>query len=376
MKKVYLDNAATTELDAEVLDVMLRSMKTDYGNPSSSHSFGRKTRSVIETSRKSIADLLNADASEIFFTSGGTEADNMAIRGAVRDAGVKHIITSKIEHPAVVNTVAHLKNKGKVSVDYVNLNENGVVDLIHLEELLSNKTNTLVSLMHGNNEIGNLLDIESVSLLCQKHDALFHSDTVQTVGHYVFDLKKVKIDFLTCSAHKFHGPKGVGFLYINKQVNITPLIHGGSQERDMRAGTECVYGIVGLAKAMEVAYRDLSMHRKHVERLKKHMIKELKQNLSFIAFNGTCIDLNNSLYTVLSLSFPRQDYDDLLLFNLDLLGVSCSGGSACSSGNISQSHVISQIKTLDGPVVRFSFSRYNSIEDINFAIKQLISLFS
>ena len=376
MKKVYLDNAATTELDAEVLDVMLRSMKTDYGNPSSSHSFGRKTRSVIETSRRSIADLLNADASEIFFTSGGTEADNMAIRGAVRDAGVKHIITSKIEHPAVVNTVAHLKNKDKVSVDYVNLNENGAVDLIHLEELLSNNTNTLVSLMHGNNEIGNLLDIKSVSLLCQKYDALFHSDTVQTVGHYVFDLKKIKIDFLTCSAHKFHGPKGVGFLYINKQVNITPLIHGGSQERDMRAGTECVYGIVGLAKAMEVAYRDLSMHRKHIEKLKKHMIKELKKNLSFIAFNGTSLDLNNSLYTVLSLSFPRQDYDDLLLFNLDLLGISCSGGSACSSGNISQSHVISQIKTLDGPVVRFSFSRYNTIEDIDFAVKQLMSLFS
>ena len=376
MKKVYLDNAATTELDAEVLDVMLRSMKTDYGNPSSSHSFGRKTRSVIETSRRSIADLLNADASEIFFTSGGTEADNMAIRGAVRDAGVKHIITSKIEHPAVVNTVAHLKNKDKVSVDYVNLNENGAVDLIHLEELLSNNTNTLVSLMHGNNEIGNLLDIKSVSLLCQKYDALFHSDTVQTVGHYDFDLKAIKIDFLTCSAHKFHGPKGVGFLYINKQVNITPLIHGGSQERDMRAGTECVYGIVGLAKAMEVAYRDLSMHRKHIEKLKKHMIKELKKHLSFIAFNGTCIDLNNSLYTVISLSFPRQDYDDLLLFNLDLLGISCSGGSACSSGNISQSHVISQIKTLDGPVVRFSFSRYNTIEDIDFAVKQLMSLFS
>ena len=376
MKKVYLDNAATTELDAEVLEVMLKSMKTDYGNPSSSHSFGRKSRSIIETSRRSIADLLNADASEIFFTSGGTEADNMAIRGAVRDAGVKHIITSKIEHPAVVNTVAHLKNKAKVSVDYVNLNENGVVDLIHLEELLSNNKNTLVSLMHGNNEIGNLLDIESVSLLCQQYDALFHSDTVQTVGHYVFDLKKTKIDFLTCSAHKFHGPKGVGFLYINKQVNITPLIHGGSQERDMRAGTECVYGIVGLAKAMEVAYRDLSMHRKHIEKLKTHMIEELKKKLPFILFNGVSIDLNNSLYTILSLSFPTKEYGDLLLFNLDLLGVSCSGGSACSSGNISQSHVISQIKTKDGPVVRFSFSRYNSIEDIDFAVKQLMSLFS
>ena len=229
MKKVYLDNAATTELDSEVLEVMVQSMKDNYGNPSSSHSFGRKSRSVIETSRRNIAKFLNAHSSEIFFTSGGTEADNMAIRGAVRDAGVTHIITSNIEHPAVINTVAHLVRKNKISVDYVNLDKSGVIDLVHLEELLSNNNNVLVSLMHGNNEIGNLLDLQQVSILCKKHNALFHSDTVQTIGHYNFDLEQLKIDFLTCSAHKFHGPKGVGFLYINKDINITPLIHGGSQ---------------------------------------------------------------------------------------------------------------------------------------------------
>jgi len=375
MKKVYLDNAATTELDSEVLEVMVQSMKDNYGNPSSSHSFGRKSRSVIETSRRNIAKFLNAHSSEIFFTSGGTEADNMAIRGAVRDAGVTHIITSKIEHPAVINTVAHLVRKNKISVDYVNIDKSGVIDLVHLEELLSINNNVLVSLMHGNNEIGNLLDLQKVSILCKKHNALFHSDTVQTIGHYNFDLEQLKIDFLTCSAHKFHGPKGVGFLYINKDINITPLIHGGSQERDMRAGTECVYGILGLAKAMEVAYRDLQSHRQHIEKLKRYMIEEIIKKLPMISFNGTCIDFDNSLYTVLSLSFPKDDYGNLLLFNLDLLGVSCSGGSACSSGNTSQSHVISAIETQNGPIVRFSFSRFNTLDDIDTAINNLASLF-
>ena len=318
MKKVYLDNAATTEIDAEVLQEMFSCMRDNYGNPSSSHSFGRKSRSIIETSRRNIANILNADSSEIFFTSGGTEADNMAIRGAVRDAGVKHIITSKIEHPAVINTVRHLLNKNKVSIDYVKTSENGTIDLENLELLLSTNKNTLVSLMHGNNEIGNLLDLNAISKLCHKYGALFHSDTVQTVGHYEFDLQKLKVDFLTCSAHKFHGPKGVGFLYINKKINITPLIHGGSQERDMRAGTECVYGIVGLAKAMEVAYRDLDSHRKHIERLKSHMIKNIKSQLPIVSFNGTCLDLKNSLYTILSLSFPKDEYGELLLFNLVL----------------------------------------------------------
>jgi len=375
MNKIYLDNAATTELDAEVLEVMFESMKDNYGNPSSSHSFGRKSRSIIETSRRNIAKLLNANTSEIFFTSGGTEADNMAIRGAVRDAGIKHIITSKIEHPAVINTVAHLLRKNKVSVDYVNIDKSGLVDFIHLEELLSQNKNILVSLMHGNNEIGNLLDLELVSTLCVKYHALFHSDTIQTIGHYNFDLHKIKIDFLTCSAHKFHGPKGVGFLYINKNINITPLIHGGSQERDMRAGTECVYGILGLAKAMEVAYRDLASHRRHIETLKQHMITKIKQRLPMVSFNGTCSDLSNSLYTVLSLSCPQDEYGNLLIFNLDLLGVSCSGGSACSSGNVSQSHVISEIETQNGPIVRFSFSRFNTLIDIDAAVERLTSLF-
>ena len=294
MKNIYLDNAATTEIDAEVIDVMVKTMRGNFGNPSSIHSEGRKTRSLIEESRKKIADLLNSSPSEIFFTSGGTEADNMAIRGAVRDAGVRHIITSKIEHAAVINTVANLENKKKVTTSFVKLNEDGEIDLENLEYLLSNNSNVLVSLMHGNNEIGNLLDIEKVSFLCKKYGALFHSDTVQTVGHYNFNLSKTKIDFLACSAPKFHGPKGVGFLYINKNVDITPLIHGGSQERDMRAGTECVYGIVGLAKAMEVAYRDLENHRNHIETLKLHMINKIKKNLPMVKFNGKSLSLKKS----------------------------------------------------------------------------------
>tara|TARA_Y100000589_G_scaffold131563_2_gene125322 strand:- start:18813 stop:19946 length:1134 start_codon:yes stop_codon:yes gene_type:complete len=376
MNKVYLDNAATTAIDNEVIEIMHKTMRENYGNPSSSHATGRKSRAIIETSRRTIANIINADPSEIFFTSGGTEADNMAIRGAVRDAGVQNIITSKLEHPAVLNTVFHLLNKKKVlKVDYVNTNYLGQIDLIHLEKMLSTKKNVLVSLMHGNNEIGNLLDIKKVSELCQKYHALFHSDTVQTVGHYDFDLKKIHIDFLTCSAHKFHGPKGVGFLYINKIRNITPLIHGGSQERDMRAGTECVYGIVGLAKAMEVAYRDLSHHVKHISNLKKYMIEQIKLNLPFATFNGQSDILESSLYTVLSVSFPENNFSNLLLFNLDLLGISCSGGSACSSGNVKKSHVISEIDSGDGAVVRFSFGKYNTINDVDFTIKQLVSLF-
>ena len=376
MNKVYFDNAATTAMDEEVIAIMHKTMQENYGNPSSSHATGRKSRAVIETSRRTIANLINAETSEIFFTSGGTEADNMAIRGAVRDAGVKNIITSKLEHPAVLNTVAHLLKKKKVvNVDYVQTNNLGEIDYMHLEQLLSTQENVLVSLMHGNNEIGNLLDIHKVSVLCQKYNALFHSDTVQTVGHYDLDLQKTHIDFLTCSAHKFHGPKGVGFLYINKIRNITPLIHGGSQERDMRAGTECVYGIVGLAKAMEVAYRDLIQHTEYITNLKKHMVEQIRKNIPFASFNGMSDNLENSLYTVLSISLPKSDYSSLLLFNLDLLGISCSGGSACSSGNVTQSHVISEIDSNDGPVIRFSFSKYNTFEEVDFAITQLASLF-
>lgn len=309
MKNIYLDNAATTEIDIEVIDVMVKTMRNNFGNPSSIHSEGRKTRSLIEESRKKIADLLNSSPSEIFFTSGGTEADNMAIRGAVRDAGVRHIITSKIEHAAVINTVANLENKKKITTSFVKLNEDGEIDLENLEYLLSNNSNALVSLMHGNNEIGNLLDIEKVSSLCKKYGALFHSDTVQTIGHYNFDLSKTKIDFLACSAHKFHGPKGVGFLYINKNVDITPLIHGGSQERDMRAGTECVYGIVGLAKAMEVAYRDLENHRNHIETLKRHMINKIKKSLPMIKFNGKSLSLKKVFTQFLVFNYLHKNLE-------------------------------------------------------------------
>ena len=376
MNQVYLDNAATTALDPEVIKVMSDCMRDVYGNPSSSHNFGRKSRSIIEESRRKIAHQLNAESSEIFFTSGGTEADNMAIRGAVRDGGVKHIITSKIEHPAVLNTVNHLRLKKKIIVSYVNIDKNGAVDLSHLEQLLSKNDHVLVSLMHGNNEIGNLLNLQSVSILCNNYNALFHSDTVQTIGHYNFDLKNIKIDFLACSAHKFHGPKGIGFLYINKDINITPLIYGGSQERNMRGGTECLYGIAGLSKAMEVAYKDLDQHHQHIYNLKQYMINQVKEKLPFASFNGQSGDLNNSLFTVLSISFPKIDYGDLLLFNLDLMGISCSGGSACSSGNVSQSHVISQIEHQGGPVVRFSFGKFNTKNDIDSAINSLVRLFT
>jgi len=375
MNKVYLDNAATTALDLEVIDIMTDVMKNNYGNPSSLHYFGRKSKSIIETSRRNIAKLINAESSEIFFTSGGTEADNMAIRGAVRDANIKHVITSKIEHHAVLNTVIHLLRKDKITLSYVKIKDNGQIDLNDLERLLQNNKHTLVSLMHANNEIGNLLNLQSVSLLCQEYNALFHSDTVQTVGHYKFDLKKLKIDFLTCSGHKFHGPKGVGFLYINKNINISPLIHGGSQERNMRGGTEYVYGIVGLAKAMEVAYRDLDTHYNHIKSIKSYMIQQIKDKIPFISFNGTSGDMDSSLYTVLSVVVPSHEYDNLLLFNLDLLGIACSGGSACSSGGTSPSHVVQELNINNGPVVRFSFSKFNTKKDIDFTIEQLSSLF-
>lgn len=372
IEKVYLDNAATTRVDPNVVVVMMDCLRKNYGNPSSIHSFGRKSRALIESSRRKIAKLINASPSEIFFTSGGTEADNMAIRGAVRDAGVKNIITSKIEHPAVLNTVINLEKQNKISLHYVNLNDSGEVDLFHLESLLKNHQKCLVSLMHANNEIGNLLPIEKVSTLCVKHNALFHSDTVQTIAHLSIDVKETPIDFLVCSAHKFHGPKGVGFLYVNNKINITPLIYGGSQEKNMRGGTEYVYGIVGLAKAMEIAFSKMSLHHEHILKLKKHMISKLNHLIPVISFNGLSSNNYKSLYTVLSISIPKFNNSDLLLFNLDLFGIACSGGSACSSGSSKLSHVISEInKDKNDIVVRFSFCKYNTLEEIDYVVEKL-----
>ena len=375
MKSVYLDNAATTQIDPEVIDAMTEVLRDCYGNPSSAHGFGRKAKARIETSRRQVAQLMHASPSEIFFTSGGTEADNMAICCAVRDLGVTRIITSAVEHHAVLHT-AQAEAGGEVDLVLVNLKEDGHVDVDHLKQLLaSDDRKTLVSLMHGNNEIGNLIDLKEVSSICRTHGAYFHSDTVQTMAHYAIDLSELDIDFVTCSAHKFHGPKGIGFLYVNSNVQIKPLIHGGAQERNMRGGTENIYGIVGLAKAMEVAFRDMEDHHAHVQGLKSYMINELRNLVPEIQFNGDAE--GRSLYTVLSCSFPVTHISEMLLFNLDIMGVSASGGSACTSGSNVGSHVLTALGVDPArPAIRFSFSKFTTEEDVDYALKCVGELFS
>jgi cysteine desulfurase len=373
--RVYLDNAATTPIAPEVIEAMIPVLKECFGNPSSSHFYGRQSKAMIETSRRSVAKLLNCQPSEIIFTSGGTEADNMAIHSSVNQMGVKHIITSELEHHAVGHTVAALNDSGKIKVSYVKVDEKGNVDLEDLEQLLQSKEKTLVSLMHANNEIATLLPLKKVSEMCRKHGAYFHSDTVQTMGHYAFDLQDLDIDFITCAAHKFHGPKGIGFLYVNKNIKVESLIHGGAQERGLRGGTENVYGIVGLAKAMDLAYEDVEGHQKHVQGLKTYMHDELKRTFHDIAFNGETHQ-EKSLYTVLNVCFPASSKGGMLLFTLDLKGVAASGGSACSSGAAKGSHVLEGIKAdMTRPNVRFSFSRYTSKEEINFALEQVRSVY-
>jgi len=376
--KVYLDNAATTPVDQEVFDAMIPVLKDGFGNPSSTHAFGRKIKSLIERSRKNVAKHLNCTPGEIFFTSGGTEADNMALRCAVRDCGVKHIITSTIEHHAVGHTAEMLVKKGLVKVSYVDLDEKGHVDLTHLESLLASNPNTLVSLMHANNEIGNLLPLERVSELCAQYNALFHSDTVQTMAHYPYDMQALdKVHFVACSAHKFHGPKGIGFLYVKKDIQMNPLIHGGSQERNMRGGTENVYGIVGLSKALDIAHRDMDEHQVHITALKSYMIDQLKTRISDVQFNGDSDNLSKSLYTVLSVSLPVTDIAAMLLFNLDIYGIACSGGSACTSGANTGSHVLVGINApVERPTVRFSFSRFNTIDEIDYVLDCLVKLYA
>jgi len=373
--KVYFDNAATTPLDKEVLNEMLPFMTEHFGNPSSIHSFGRKTRAAIEEARKKVAKLLNVSPSEIFFTSGGTEADNMAIHGSVYDLGVKHVITSKIEHHAVLHAVEKLAQDKVIKLSFVDLTPEGHVDLKHLEELLQTNERSLVSLMHANNEIGNLLPLKEVSELCIKYNSIFHSDTVQTMGHYDIDLSRVKVHFVTCAAHKFHGPKGVGFLYINGEIKVNPFIYGGAQERNMRGGTENLYGIVGLAKALEIALRDVKEHQAYIQELKSYMIEELKKAIEGLEFNGACTI--NCLYTVLNVRFPHTKDAEMLLFNLDIAGIATSGGSACSSGSDVGSHVLRQLNfDHTRPSVRFSFSKYNTKEEVDYTISKLKKIFS
>jgi cysteine desulfurase len=376
MRRVYFDNAATTALDEEVLEAMLPFMKNHFGNPSSTHAHGRETRAAVEEARKKVAQLLNVSTSEIFFTSGGTEADNTALRCAVHHAGVTHIITSPIEHHAVLHTAKDLAHSGACSLSFVKIKPDGHVDIESLEALLKVHSNEkkLVSLMHANNELGNLLDINQVSALCKQYNTLFHSDTVQTVGHYLLDLQEVDIDFIAAAAHKFNGPKGVGFLYINKRTKIAPLITGGSQERNMRGGTENVYGIVGLAKALELSCANYHQYSKSISDVKNYMIERLKE-IDGITFNGDYH--NQSLYTVLNVSFPPSPISEMLLFKLDIEGISASGGSACSSGSNVGSHVLAALN-LDArrANVRFSFDKNSSKDEVDFVLDKLKQMYA
>ena len=371
--RVYFDNAATTALDEEVLEAMLPYMKNHFGNPSAIHAYGRETRAAIERSRKTVAKYLNASTGEIFFTSGGTESSNMAIKCAVNDLGVKHIISSELEHHCVLHTVEEMAHKG-IKVHYVHIKKDGHIDLEHLEELLKGiKEPKLVSLMHANNEIGNVLDIQKVGEICAENNAFFHTDTVQTIGHFNIDVQEVKVHFLTGSGHKFHGPKGVGFIFINSDVKVKPFISGGAQERNMRAGTENIYGIVGLGKAVEIAYEQLEEHRNHIEEIRSYMISKLQEEVPGVSFNG---DYNGSyLYTVLNVSFPPSDKSALLLFNLDINGIAASSGSACSSGSDVGSHVLQAIKADPNRVsIRFSFSKFNTKEEVDYVVEKLKEL--
>jgi cysteine desulfurase len=368
--RVYFDNAATTPMDAEVIEVMAEVMRDFYGNPSSIHQEGRKAKTIIEKSRKTIAGLLNVSPGEIFFTSGGTEADNMAIRCAVHDLGIRRIISSPIEHHAVLHSVECCEADG-VHVEFVNLEEDGHISMDHLEELLqSSKEKTLVSLMHANNELGNLLDVERTGALCKAYSAYFHCDMVQTIGHLPIRLREWGVHFTAASAHKFNGPKGTGFIYISSDVKIKPFIHGGSQERNMRGGTENIYGIAGLSKALEIAYKEMEEQTQHITDLKQYMAGKLKENIPGVQFNGDYE--GDSLYTVLNVAFPPSPANDMLLFSLDIEGVDASGGSACSSGSDVGSHVIQALPKKEGYTpVRFSFGKYNTKEEANYVVTKL-----
>ena len=375
MKPVYFDSAATTQLRPEIIEKMTQVMQQCYGNASSTHSFGRSAKAMIEQARKTVAKYLNVSASEIVFTSGGTEADNLALLSAVRDLGVKKIITSRIEHHAVLYTVQQLEKEYGINVEYVDLDNAGHVDYNHLESLLQSSQKTLVSLMHVNNEVGNILDIAKVSKLCKANNAMFHSDTVQSVGHFKLDLQELAIDFMAVSGHKFHGPKGVGFAFIRKNSGLKPLIFGGEQERGYRAGTEAVHNIVGLEEALKLSYENLEEESAYITDLKKYFIEKLELNFPGVSFNGSCADFDKSTYTVLNVCLPiAPEKGPILLFQLDLKGIACSKGSACQSGSAQGSHVLSQIlsdEDMQKPSIRFSFSKYNTKEEIDYVIEVL-----
>lgn len=374
MERIYFDNAATTSLDPQVLEAMMPYLTNHFGNPSSIYSYGRETRLAIENARKTVAKILNAHPAEIFFTSGGTESSNTAIGAAIRDLDCRHIISSKIEHHATLHTVEHLGCDENVRLSYVKLLPSGHIDMEDLELLLKeSEEKTLVTLMHANNEIGTMLDIYAVGNLCKQYHAIFHSDTVQTVGHFPFDLRNTPVHFITGAGHKFHGPKGVGILYINENVKIKPFVHGGSQERNMRAGTENLYGIVGFAKALQLATDNYENDSKHIKDLQLYMMQQLQQNIAGVTFNGD--PTGKSLYTVLSVSFPKTEKSEMILFNMDINNICASGGSACTSGADAGSHVIRAINNNPNQVtVRFSFSKINTKEEVDVVVEKLKSM--
>ncbi|MHC0448389.1 cysteine desulfurase family protein [Flavobacterium sp. 3-218] len=374
MKKVYLDNASTTAMRPEVIQEMTKIMLEDYGNPSSTHSFGRNGKTILELSRKSIAKHLNCTAQEIIFTSGGTEADNWILRSAVEDLKVERIITSKIEHHAVLHTVWVLQEEYNIQVDYVKVNADGSLDLTHLSNLLAEEKKTLVSLMHVNNETGAILDLDRVGVICKQYNALFHSDTVQSIGKTEIDLQKTPVDFILASAHKFHGPKGVGFAFIRKNSGLQPLLFGGEQEKGLRAGTEAVHQIAGMAKALAISYEKLDEERAYISELKNYLIEQLELHFPDFRINGKKDDFYNIINIILPFS---SDKTSMLLFSLDMKGIAVSRGSACQSGSIKPSHVLNEMLSetdLKLPNLRISFSHYNTKEDIDWLIESLSSV--
>lgn len=372
MKKVYLDNAATTQIRQEVIDEMVKVMTDDYGNPSSTHSFGRSSKSILELSRKTIAKHLNATSQEIIFTSGATEANNWILRSAIQDLGVERIITSKIEHHAVLHTIEILQDLYKIQVDYVKIKVDGSIDINHLVELLSENRPTLVSLMHVNNEIGTVLDLEEVAKICKQYNAYFHSDTVQSVGKTAFDLQQIPVDFIVASAHKFHGPKGVGFAFVRKGISVNPILYGGEQEKGLRPGTESIHNIVGMTKALDLATNDLEAERMHISNLKQYAIAQLQQHFPDIKTNG---DSNATFYNILNVLLPfSESKTAMILFNLDMKGIAVSRGSACQSGSVKPSHVLAAFlneEDIRKPSLRISFSHYNTKEEIDLLVEVL-----
>ena len=379
MSTIYLDNAATTKVRDQVVDTMSIVIKNEYGNPSSTHSYGRSSKSLVELARKEISEILNVKPSEIVFTSGGTEGDNMIIRNCVNNLGIQHIITTKIEHHAVTHTIDDLLNTNKIKVSFVKLSKSGEVDLEDLENILKKSDQKcLVSLMHINNEIGNITDIDAVSKICKKYNSLFHSDTVQSVGHYDLDFDKIKVDFFVASAHKFHGPKGIGFVFVRKNTNLGSYVTGGMQEKGLRAGTESVHNIIGMSEALKISAKNLKSEKKYISELKSYFISEIKNKIKDIKFNGLCEHENKSTYTLVNVLLPiKRETGGLFMFKLDMKGIACSKGSACQSGSDSGSHVLREIQNNEDNQkvsLRFSFSIFNTKDEVDYVINQIDSL--